>query len=193
MAAQIVVGLGPAISVARVGFGSVHSMVWGAMACHPVTVPWARRVNPLPPEPWQDLAQVVAVRDRSAREPATVDVAIIMRTGGGGYTHRRMGCVGGDFMSALPHLFYPDPEALMTGGYPSTPRRVHDQHFDVFEQALKASQMQDQPAHPDWWRVQGLGTKPNDYRLPGSGHSPGQELIHLRRARWVRWSMSARR
>jgi hypothetical protein len=101
---------------------------------------------------WKDTVQIVYLR-RSRLEPAAVELAIVMRARDGGYLHRRMRCIGNELSGALPYLANPDPDVLTQGGEPSTPRWVHDVHFETAEQALEAAQRQDPPARPDGWKT----------------------------------------
>ena len=103
------------------------------------------------PAPWKDMVQVVSLR-RGRLEPAAVELAIVMRAPDGGYVHRRMRCIGNDLSVALPYLLRSRPRHTRPRRRSSTPRWVHDDHFDTAEQALEAAQRQDPPAHPDKWK-----------------------------------------
>lgn len=98
------------------------------------------------------MAQVVRVVRRRL-EPAAVDVAVIVRTDDGRFTHRRLQCTGDDLASGLPFLFAASPEALIDAGSPSNPRHVLDQHFAVAEQALAAAYSADPPADAHGWKT----------------------------------------
>jgi hypothetical protein len=115
---------------------------------------------------WQDKAQVVSLR-RSRLEHAAVEVAVVFRTPGGRYVHRRMRCSGSDLKSGLGHLFDPNPETLAYAGEPSCPRAVEDHSFESADQALEAALAQDPPAHPGKWRSPS-SDKSDKWRPPSS-------------------------
>jgi hypothetical protein len=71
-----------------------------------------------------------------------------------------MGCAGNDLESGVPFLFNRYPDMLAHGGGPRVERLVRDQDFDTFDEALRATQLQDRPADPDQWRLGGLGKQP---------------------------------
>ena len=66
--------------------------------------------------------------------------------------------MGRDLSGALPHLVNSDADALARGGGPSTPRWVHDDHFETAQQALEAAHRQGPSADPDKWKT------PDDFR-----------------------------
>lgn len=100
------------------------------------------------------------VRSSSHRDVPAVEVAIIMRTSDGRFRHRRMGCARNDLESGLPFLFNRYPDMLAHGGRPRVERLVRDQDFDTFDEALRATQLQDRPADPDQWMLGGMGEQP---------------------------------
>src|SRR4029453_53205 len=71
------------------------------------------RVRGVPRSRWQDKAQVVSLR-RSRLEHAAVEIAVVFRTPGGRYVHRRMRYSGSDLKSGLGHLSIPTPRRSPT-------------------------------------------------------------------------------
>lgn len=123
-------------------------------------------------ESHEGLAQVVKLH-RSRLEPAVVEIAIILRTPGGGYTLRRLLCSGEKAMSARDHLFDPDPEILVQCGAPSTPGSVQDRRFATLAAALWASGRQDPAADQGKW----MNASEFREKFPPAGLGPKAEDV----------------
>lgn len=123
-------------------------------------------------ESHEGLAQVVKVH-RSRLEPAVVEIAIILRTPGGGYTLRRLLCSGEKALSVRDHLFDPDPEILAHCGAPSAPRSVQDRKYATLAAALWASGRQDPAADQGKW----MNASEFREKFPPAGLGPKAEDV----------------
>ncbi len=161
------------------GVGAIHGAAAalepeyvGEMCCachsHGVYLTWGQMERAL--QSHDGVAQVVKVR-RSRLNPAAVEIAIIMRAPGGGYTLRRMNCPGNNLPGAMDHLFDPDPETLAHSGAPSTPRSVQDRNYATLAAALWASRTQDPAANQDAW----MDADEFRERFPTAGLGPRAE------------------
>lgn len=123
-------------------------------------------------ESQEGLAQVVKMR-RSRLEPAVVEIAIILRTPGGGYTLRRLLCSGEKALGARDHLFDPDPEMLAHCGAPSAPQSVQDRRYATLAAALWASGRQDPAADQGKW----MNASEFREKFPPAGLGPKAEDV----------------